>query len=134
MGDNETASVVAIESAAVVLDRYSRLSTDLANERTLLAWVRTGLAAMRTVFTFFPLMDTAVLGARDTSIAAQCVMMLVCVLAAFSGYMRYVKIKVATFMPIPPKEFGRQSVKFFYGVFMFVVLGVAMGVWSLSWD
>eukprot|EP00439_Symbiodinium_sp_Y106_P015452 s6110_g2.t1 len=29
-----------------------QLSLDLANERTLLAWVRTGLAAIRTVFSF----------------------------------------------------------------------------------
>ncbi|CAE7179895.1 unnamed protein product [Symbiodinium pilosum] len=29
-----------------------QLSIDLANERTLLAWVRTGLAAIRTVFSF----------------------------------------------------------------------------------
>ncbi|CAL1158855.1 unnamed protein product [Cladocopium goreaui] len=28
------------------------LATDLANERTLLAWLRTGLAAIRTVFSF----------------------------------------------------------------------------------
>ncbi|CAJ1384196.1 unnamed protein product [Effrenium voratum] len=29
-----------------------QISTDLANERTLLAWLRTGLAAIRTVFSF----------------------------------------------------------------------------------
>merc|ERR1712194_252279 len=30
------------------LDRFSRLGTDLANERTLLAWTRTSLATLRT--------------------------------------------------------------------------------------
>ena len=36
------------------LARFNRLTTDLANERTLLAWIRTCLAAMRTACTRTP--------------------------------------------------------------------------------
>jgi hypothetical protein len=38
------------EGELVGLAKMSRLGTDLANERTLLAWIRTVLAMMRTVF------------------------------------------------------------------------------------
>ena len=37
------------------MERFNRLSTDLANERTLLAWIRTSLAAIRTLFTYLGL-------------------------------------------------------------------------------
>ena len=42
------------------LERLSRMSTDLANERTLLAWTRTCLAAIRTTFTYLELSGTTV--------------------------------------------------------------------------
>ena len=37
------------------LERLSRLTTDLANERTLLAWIRTCLASIRTLFAYLAL-------------------------------------------------------------------------------
>lgn len=40
------------------LERLSRLTTDLANERTLLAWMRTCLAAIRTLFSYLALSAT----------------------------------------------------------------------------
>eukprot|EP00435_Cladocopium_sp_Y103_P015276 s4186_g3.t1 len=61
-GDRPTARLPQRECPTALLDPSEppgdaaadpkALATDLANERTLLAWLRTGLAAIRTVFSF----------------------------------------------------------------------------------
>jgi len=51
-GDGTTSSKNRGEKAIGQILAYNMLGTDLANERTLLAWVRTILATIRTIFAY----------------------------------------------------------------------------------
>lgn len=95
-----------------VVDRMQRLNTDLANERTLLAWTRTSLAAMRTAFAFL-----AVTGEGAMLVGlhfSRWGMATLCLLAAGMGIRRYVQVKRITFQPVTPDvRFGRISIHWF---------------------
>lgn len=69
------------------LDRFSRLTTDLANERTLLAWFRTSLASMRTAFSFFSVSGTTP-GSAATVFFAQSAMVTLILVFCSTGFMR----------------------------------------------
>lgn len=90
------------------LTRFSRLSTDLANERTLLAWVRTALACSRTVCAFMGVEYLSTFGNYSQRIvyigfAVMAVLML------SQGLERYRKIKWILTLPNPPIEFDRVT-------------------------
>jgi uncharacterized membrane protein YidH (DUF202 family) len=91
------------------LTRFSRLSTDLANERTLLAWIRTGLAASRTVCAFMGVEYLSTFG--DISQRIVYIGMAITAIVMISqGLERYRKIKWILTLPNPPIEFDRLSV------------------------
>lgn len=109
-----------VEETVERLDRFSRLSTDLANERTLLAWMRTSMAAFRSAAVFISLTgDFSYQAARVAMLAA-------CVFSAISGIRRYTNIKKVTFMSQPPLWFGRLSIYWF--VWLMLICNVAIGV------
>ncbi|CAK0830677.1 unnamed protein product, partial [Prorocentrum cordatum] len=116
-----------VEEAVANLDRFSRLSTDLANERTLLAWMRTSMAAFRSTVCFLSLV-----GGLSYQ-AARVMMVAACVVSAVSGIRRYSKIKQATFSPVPPREFGRLSIYWFAFLMVTCNLAIAAGMLSPSW-
>eukprot|EP00929_Paragymnodinium_shiwhaense_P122017 TRINITY_DN94516_c0_g1_i1.p1 TRINITY_DN94516_c0_g1~~TRINITY_DN94516_c0_g1_i1.p1 ORF type:complete len:334 (-),score=69.35 TRINITY_DN94516_c0_g1_i1:477-1478(-) len=117
----------AAEESARTLDRYSRLSTDLANERTLLAWIRTGLAAMRTVFSFYGLKSIKI-QELDMTWVCQIAMALTVIVAGVSGWARYKQIKIASYQLVPPENFGRISIRWFTILVMFTSVAVALAV------
>lgn len=126
------ASFVAINDVAVTVDRFSRLSTELANERTLLAWVRTGLAAIRTTFTYYDLSaDLAIW--RGSIIFSQIAMMTVVLFSAVAGAIRYNKIKSVLRQAEPPQEFGRISMHWFNALVVMSSIATAAGVYARTW-
>ena len=89
------------------MEKMSRMSTDLANERTLLAWVRTTLAIMRTSF--------ATIGIEGVNPAWSFVhscsvglMVLLMVAAAFVGSYRYYRVARICSLKNIPASFGKN--------------------------
>ncbi|CAB9524312.1 expressed unknown protein [Seminavis robusta] len=67
---------------------FSQLSSDLANERTFLAWIRTMLAAVRTIFSYEKVQSDVT--ARDKSLVVAIMMTATMLLmAGFMGGQRY---------------------------------------------
>lgn len=131
-GHQETAENLVAATEGVF--RFGRLSTDLSNERTLLAWIRTAMAAMRTAFGFISI------GAADSGILwsssvwfARSAMVTAIFVATLTGIRRYKVIKQVTFMDVPPRLFGRLSV--FWFNYLIVVCAVVMmaGLYMDTW-
>lgn len=125
--------LAAVEHAANRIDRFSRLSTDLSNERTLLAWIRTVMAAMRTAFAYIGLVADAPFWLGTIWVGRLSMISLV-LIGAFSGIRRYVVIKEATFQPVPPQKFGRLSIHYFSYVLVLSCIALVVGLAADSWD
>mmetsp|Transcript_60033 Transcript_60033/g.131530 ORF Transcript_60033/g.131530 Transcript_60033/m.131530 type:complete len:291 (+) Transcript_60033:103-975(+) len=120
-------------AAAKSIDRFSRLSTDLANERTLLAWLRTVMAAIRTAFSYIGLEALGPLW-ESTLWISRLSMVTVVLVGTLTGVLRYRKIKAATFMPEPPTNFGRISVYYFFYLVAASVAAMLLGCYADAWD
>jgi len=117
----ERAAVTSFESAVENVDRMQRLTLDLANERTLLAWTRTSLAAMRTVFPFLGLTGEGLLWLGVLS--SRCGMVVLCLFTGALGIVRYTQVKRVTFAPVHgPVHFGRVSIRWFTAFLAFACL------------
>jgi len=79
------------DEALSQLEKYSRMGTTLSNERTMLAWVRTVLAIVRSTFAFYGLTGTAGLGEESLS-AVRYMMATVAILTFGTGAIRYASI------------------------------------------
>ena len=90
------------------LTRLSRLTTDLANERTYLAWIRTALAAARTVVSFLALSGSNLFGRVSVRTCVLGFAVLALVMMAH-GAERYKKIKSILLTKDTPGGFARLS-------------------------
>ena len=115
------------------LERLSRLTTDLANERTLLAWTRTCLAAIRTCFTYLSLTATEAAW-RGVITATEIGMATLVVATAAIGAWRYFKIKDVLAQKLPPREFGRFSMRPLVALIFITAIATTTGVCSQQWE
>lgn len=111
------------------IERFSRLTTDLANERTLLAWIRTCLAAIRTVFAYLSITGNGTYWTINI-IGSEMAMALFVLMLAGTGYLRYNKVKAAISMRVTPLVYGRISLRYMYVVLIFASLAVVPSIFA----
>lgn len=106
----------------------NKMGTDLSNERIMLAWIRTMLAAVRTVFSFLKYEYTPASLVAATMMAATIVL-----LAGVNGAYRYWRIRYILSLPKVPSTYGRLTLL----PFILLVVGVAIlcsvETYSESW-
>lgn len=115
------------------LERLNRVSTDLANERTLLAWVRTAMAAIRTLFTYLGLTGTTP-GWHASVLATEIAMATLVIITAVTGVWRYFRLKAIVGQKVPPRDFGRRSLRPFAALVLATAMASAVGVYSQQWE
>ncbi|CAK9081130.1 unnamed protein product [Durusdinium trenchii] len=121
------------DQLVTAMERFNRLATDLANERTLLAWLRTAMAGIRTIFVFYA-MD-GINRFWETSITASEVLMALLVLVLlYTGQARYYAIKELILKRDPPPTFGRVSLRYTYLVLTLATFTTVMGVCLRRWQ
>lgn len=113
------------------MERFNRLSTDLANERTLLAWVRTCLAAVRTGLSYLGL--AAVSEWWISLVLAQWSMFALIVLGGVAGAARYYRLKAILEYKVPPRQFGRISLTPLNFLVAVSAVATASGLAAHSW-
>lgn len=117
-----------------VVDRFSRLSSELANERTLLAWIRTALAGIRGVFAFFSIPQIEGIS-NGMFYYCQLVMMAAVIFGGVSGTMRYNRVRNALRLVDPPQDgYGRLSIMWFNATVAFLTIAIAIGVLIRGWS
>lgn len=113
------------------LERFNRLSSDLANERTLLAWIRTCLAAVRTGVSFLGL--AAISDWWFSLMLAQWSMIILIILGGIVGAARYYRIKAMLEYKVPPREFGRLSLTPLNALVAIGAVATAAGLAAHAW-
>lgn len=91
------------------VQKMSRLATDMANERTLLAWIRTVLAIMRTAFATAKMVGVGALWTLVHKFALfMTISAMVC--STVVGYYRYRKVREIVKRRDIPNFFGRLPI------------------------
>lgn len=115
------------------MQRMSRLSTDLANERNLLAWGRTAMAAARTALAFLGLVGLTTFG--DVAVYMTSIGFgVIAVWMVVQGAARYKAIKEILMLPEPPVNFDRLSNApvhiVMVSLLILLIIGNAANQWS----
>ena len=119
-----------VSDQLTAVERFSRLTTELANERTLLAWIRTTLASMRTAYSLSSLQSNDGSFWRVLTEAAELIICGFTIATAFNGIFRYQRIKDALLSRTPLKRFGRRTLRPYNGLVSLVAVAVAIVIFQ----
>lgn len=134
ISQSQVSQVEQLVEATDRIDRFSRMATDLANERTLLAWMRTSMAAMRTAFAFLGVTAVTEGSLWDGIFQLSRISMITVVLiGCVIGTIRYKKVKGITFAVTPPQNFGRISIGWFSTLIITSTLAMTLGMYPAKW-
>eukprot|EP00927_Polykrikos_kofoidii_P023802 TRINITY_DN21797_c1_g1_i1.p1 TRINITY_DN21797_c1_g1~~TRINITY_DN21797_c1_g1_i1.p1 ORF type:complete len:378 (+),score=56.60 TRINITY_DN21797_c1_g1_i1:171-1304(+) len=128
--DGKTKDNAHVQEMVNSVERMNRLTTDMANERTLLAWTRTCFAAIRTVVAYLNIhvpRHTGGLLSVSILITELAMAALVMVLA-WTGQKRFNSIKDAISLKVPPPSFGRLSVRYTNAIVLLASVVTALGI------
>lgn len=115
------------------MQRMSRLSTELANERNLLGWGTTALAAASTAIAFLGLTGTSAFG--DSAVYVISVgFAVLAVWMGFQGVFRYRRIKEILMLPEPPLHFDRISNVPIQAVLLLLLILLVIGNFTDQWS
>jgi uncharacterized membrane protein YidH (DUF202 family) len=112
-------------------ERFARLSTELANERTLLAWMRTCLACIRTCFSFFGIVGLTQAWNASVIVALLAIVLLV-LMTAFWGHIRFARMKTIIRLKQPPLDFHRAGLRWVYYAMLLGAITVSVGMIAYS--
>ena len=122
-----------VKGIVAPINRMSYLSTELANERTLLSWIRTALAMFRTVFSFYDFEGINAFG----DVTQRICLVLITLLAGatfWNGFARFGVVFERIFALDPLRTpLGRPSIKPYAGTLTFVFLAVMVAVVYRGW-
>ncbi|CAE7029660.1 unnamed protein product [Symbiodinium natans] len=121
------------DEIVTAMERFNRLSTDLANERTLLAWIRTAMAGIRTIFVFYAIEGVSRFWEAGVSMS-EILMALLVLILLFTGRARYYAIKELILKRDPPASFGRVSLRYTYLVLGMTTLITTAAVCMRRWS
>ena len=128
--DDDDADRQSVAAQLTAVERFSRLTTELANERTLLAWIRTTLASMRTAYSLSSLESNDGAFWRVLTEGAELTICLFVVATAFNGIVRYQRIKNALLSTKPLRRFGRLTLRPYNGLTSLVAVAVAIVIFQ----
>ena len=109
------------------------MSTDLANERTLLAWVRTAMAAIRTLFAYLSVSGTTPAW-HASVIATEMAMSTLVILTACTGTYRYFRLKAIIGRKEVSPYFGRITLRPFAVLVVATCVASSIGCYSQQWE
>eukprot|EP00656_Telonema_subtile_P041579 TRINITY_DN4678_c0_g2_i2.p1 TRINITY_DN4678_c0_g2~~TRINITY_DN4678_c0_g2_i2.p1 ORF type:complete len:234 (-),score=42.97 TRINITY_DN4678_c0_g2_i2:172-873(-) len=125
----ESQLTAAVSTGLDAQTRLARLTTELANERTLLAWIR-------TVCSVFGL-SLKLLSLDDAYVAVAGFLLELGMLCVFVvGVQHYNQVKKALLLEITPKHFGRIGNTYLIGGFgvLVVIAATAVAKWGTNND
>ena len=123
------------ELIADAISRLNRFAAELSNERTLLAWIRTAMAAARTLFAYYALFAIAGThsGWNFIVLALQVLVAIFMFGLCITGIARFLRVKQILRMSAPPLKYRRLSVTPLLWLITIIAAVTTIGTYAQQW-